>query len=564
MAADNPTPPILQGPGAKERKYDRQLRLWAAQGQEALEAAHILLINSGPGVVGVETLKNLILPGIGQFTILDPERVTEADLGVNFFLTEEGLDKPRAESTCRLLNELNPDVKGHAISEVRQSMSLRFLTNGYQSVESFFSRPDVLSPFSLILAVLPLPSSTLDAVSSHVSKTNIPAFYIHSVGFYGSFTVQLPAAFPIVDTHPDPATTTDLRLLEAWPALQEYAEQQTERLQQMDDDDHGHVPYLLLLLHYLQKWRAEHDGQPPTTYKEKTSFRDLVRSGSRTSSSGDPDENYEEAASAVLKTINPSIPSSSVKGIFSASECQNLTHDSPSFWLIANAIHTFYTIHSVLPLPGGLPDMKAKSADYITLQQIYKSKARADVVEVTKTVRGLEASLKVSTPTPQVEIDAFCKSAGYIKLLRGRPPQVVSISASRPYVSWGDRATWVAGQLSDKESLMYLYISMLAYDAYLASRGDKEARYDAEAVTLIANAIIEDLGVQMDEETQEVTDNYVAEIVRAQGGELHNTSSLLGGMVAQEVIKAVTGQYVPIDNVCVWDGVGSQTAVFRL
>jgi amyloid beta precursor protein binding protein 1 len=57
------TPPILHGPSEKERKYDRQLRLWAASGQVALESANILLVNSGCGTVGVETLKNLVLPG---------------------------------------------------------------------------------------------------------------------------------------------------------------------------------------------------------------------------------------------------------------------------------------------------------------------------------------------------------------------------------------------------------------------------------------------------------------------------------------------------------------------
>lgn len=57
------TPPILHGPTEKEKKYDRQLRLWAASGQAALESANILLVNSGAGTVGVETLKNLVLPG---------------------------------------------------------------------------------------------------------------------------------------------------------------------------------------------------------------------------------------------------------------------------------------------------------------------------------------------------------------------------------------------------------------------------------------------------------------------------------------------------------------------
>src|SRR5699024_7414805 len=57
------TPPTLHGPSDKERKYDRQLRLWAASGQAALESSHVLLINSGGGTVGVEALKNLVLPG---------------------------------------------------------------------------------------------------------------------------------------------------------------------------------------------------------------------------------------------------------------------------------------------------------------------------------------------------------------------------------------------------------------------------------------------------------------------------------------------------------------------
>lgn len=60
---EDKTPPVLRGPSEKQKKYDRQLRLWAENGQDALEKAHILLLNSGSGTVGVETLKNLVLPG---------------------------------------------------------------------------------------------------------------------------------------------------------------------------------------------------------------------------------------------------------------------------------------------------------------------------------------------------------------------------------------------------------------------------------------------------------------------------------------------------------------------
>lgn len=124
------TPPSLQsGPTSKEKRYDRQLRLWGASGQQALEEAHVLLVNPslrdeqagttlGTGVVGVEALKNLVLPGIGNYTIADDATVSEEDLGVNFFLEEGSLGKSRADETCKLLQELNPDVKGNFISKV--------------------------------------------------------------------------------------------------------------------------------------------------------------------------------------------------------------------------------------------------------------------------------------------------------------------------------------------------------------------------------------------------------------------------------------------------------------
>lgn len=118
MAKEGLTPPILQGLTAKEKKYDRQLRLWAASGQAALENAKVLLLNSGSGVVGVETLKNLILPGVGSFTIVDETNVSELDLGINFFLEESSLGRWRAEETRKFLQELNPEVKIIALKGV--------------------------------------------------------------------------------------------------------------------------------------------------------------------------------------------------------------------------------------------------------------------------------------------------------------------------------------------------------------------------------------------------------------------------------------------------------------
>lgn len=54
------------------------------------------------------------------------------------------------------------------------------------------------------------------------------------------------------------------------------------------------------------------------------------------------------------------------------------------------------------------------------------------------------------------------------------------------------------------------------------------------------------------------------EVARSKGGELHNISAAVGGMVAQEIIKIVTQQYIPIDNACIYDGIESKCQVIRL
>lgn len=54
-------------------------RLWGDHGQQALETAHICVINATS--LGTEVLKSLVLPGIGSFTIIDGGKVREEDIG---------------------------------------------------------------------------------------------------------------------------------------------------------------------------------------------------------------------------------------------------------------------------------------------------------------------------------------------------------------------------------------------------------------------------------------------------------------------------------------------------
>ncbi|RAL15770.1 NEDD8-activating enzyme E1 regulatory subunit [Aspergillus homomorphus CBS 101889] len=552
-------PGALVGPSSKERKYDRQLRLWAASGQQALEEARVLLVNSdGPwgkqstgvsGVVGVETLKNLVLPGIGGFTIVDPAVVTEPDLGVNFFLEEDSLGKSRAQETCRLLRELNPDVDGNFESK---------------PVAELLQDPEFLPQFKLVLVSGPVNRAMLSELRSAAKALGIPVLYTRSVGFYSTFSLQLPAAFPIVETHPDPESTQDLRLLNPWPELAASLTS-ISNLETMDDHQHGHVPYILLLLHYLEKWKETHDGNVPSNYKEKTAFRDLVRSGARTDNPEGGEENYDEAVAAVLKSLNPFTLRSSIREIFEMDECTKLTSTSANFWLIASAIREFYNKHSVLPLPGSLPDMKAQSADYISLQNIYKTKARKDTAEVIENVRRLEA---LHSPRPakiaDKDIETFCKNAAHIKVIHGRDlPQldgeVHTLKAIR-------------NALSDPESLISVFLGYDVLDSIITDIQTDKQSEDALDSTLaweagvdrVMRSLTSEASAAVDEGTRQRIIQATQELRRTQGGELHNVSALTGGLVAQEALKVMTRQYVPLDNTCVFDGIRSRSEMYRL
>ena len=78
--------------------------------------AHCILL--GASSAGTETLKNLVLPGIGKITIVDSGKVCEQDLGNNFFVTIEDVGKNKAQVLLENLLELNPeDVTGEAINK---------------------------------------------------------------------------------------------------------------------------------------------------------------------------------------------------------------------------------------------------------------------------------------------------------------------------------------------------------------------------------------------------------------------------------------------------------------
>lgn len=155
-----------------------ECRIWAASGQAALESARILVVSSS--ATSTSILKNLVLPGIGHFSILDSAITTPADAGNNFFLNaRESIGKPRAQEAVPLLRELNESVQGEAVLK-----DVKDLLGTEQG-------KDWLTGFSIVIAHN-LDKPTLEELSALLwsNPEGPPLVTVRSAGFLAEFHIQ--------------------------------------------------------------------------------------------------------------------------------------------------------------------------------------------------------------------------------------------------------------------------------------------------------------------------------------------------------------------------------------
>eukprot|EP00658_Telonema_sp_P-2_P013239 TRINITY_DN15010_c0_g2_i6.p1 TRINITY_DN15010_c0_g2~~TRINITY_DN15010_c0_g2_i6.p1 ORF type:complete len:1161 (-),score=378.85 TRINITY_DN15010_c0_g2_i6:31-3513(-) len=95
-------------------KFSRQIGAYGLEAMLKLVKMKVLVV--GVRGVGIEVCKNTALAGVAAMTLHDPEPVAIQDLGTNFFLTEEDLNRPRAEVCAVKVQDLNDSCTVEATS----------------------------------------------------------------------------------------------------------------------------------------------------------------------------------------------------------------------------------------------------------------------------------------------------------------------------------------------------------------------------------------------------------------------------------------------------------------
>uniref|UniRef100_A0A6M2DU04 NEDD8-activating enzyme E1 regulatory subunit n=1 Tax=Xenopsylla cheopis TaxID=163159 RepID=A0A6M2DU04_XENCH len=524
MSSPGPKSPEMSD---KSKKYDRQIRLWGENGQSLLEQARICVINAT--ALGCEIVKGLVLPGIGGFTIVDEKTVTEEDVGCNFFLELNSIGQSRAQACARLLLELNPDVRGDYVDESPEQLLEK--------------NPDFFRNFNVVIATA-LSEKTTILLSDHLWQLDIPFIVCRSMGFIGSIRLQLKE-LTIVESHPD-NKSSDLRLIEPFEALQKHF-QKTNLSPK--------TPWIEILYHYLEIWRKSNDGHVPTTYKEKSELRDLIKAGMTAD-----EENYEEAIRAVNSNLGGGKATSDIRKILDDNSCINLTRKSTPFWVMAHALRKFELKEGKgwLPVEGVIPDMTADTKSYIALQQVYKDQFNYDVEIVMKYVQDLiqELDLPVDYVTEQ-DVKIFCRNANSLHLVRGTK---ISDEYDKSTV-----ASTVASGLENPGSLMEHYVTLRATEKFLLEYGvlpgECQVKVEPDAARLKAcvSKLISDWGC-----AAIPREDLSHELCRYGGSEIHSVSAFIGGCATQEVIKIITKQFKPLHNTFIYDAITSATETLVL
>lgn len=366
---------------------------------------------------------------------------------------------------------------------------------------------------------------------------------------------------PVIETHPE-NPFPDLRLDVPFPSLQNYAKEID--LDAMDHQQHSHTPYLVLLMKAIAKWREE-DGRDessfPEKYAEKKEIKEILKRMRKPDEKGrDDEENFQEAINAVNTAVLRSQIPPETRDLLAEAEKKDLNRrpDNAEFWTLCKALRRFIDYTGFLPLRGSLPDMTADTERYIQVQNIFHKKAAEDAKEMSRLAE--EVAKSYGRPPPgQEAVHKFCRNAGFLRL----------ISLYDEYSTEGSRVDVIRKAMEEGDQLMSWYLVYRATERFCSEKGrypgtngipveldDKDLRNRVRV-----------LGKEMRMEglvEKAVTDDMVTEMCRYGAAELHPMASLLGGIAAHEVVKVITGQYVPLNNTFVFDGNSDNGATFEL
>jgi ubiquitin-activating enzyme E1 len=148
-----------------ESLYSRQLYVYGKESMQTLNQSKVLISNING--LGLEIAKCIILAGVKKVMLHDVNLTQYQDLTTNYYLTQEDINKNRALSCCKKLQELNPYVE--------------VLVNAQ---DILLNQEELLKNFNT-LVLCDYPQETIKRINQMTRKNNIKLITCSTYGLVG-------------------------------------------------------------------------------------------------------------------------------------------------------------------------------------------------------------------------------------------------------------------------------------------------------------------------------------------------------------------------------------------
>ncbi|MES1910191.1 MAG: hypothetical protein MHM6MM_002835 [Cercozoa sp. M6MM] len=557
------------------RKYDRQIRLWGVHGQRSIESSHTVVL--GSGALASETLKNLVLPNMGEFTVVDDAVTSPVDLSNNFFVCDDDLDKPRAEAVCAALLEMNPDASGKAFAKSPLAL--------IESELAFFDE-------ATLVVACEMWGAPLRRLADYLFKRHIPLLVARTNGLIGQVRLCVPE-HTVIESHGDgdrKDLCVDAKRLAEFDELRAFCDRFSIN-SDASDYEHAHVPMLVILAKVSQEWHQQHGGKPSTA-EEKEEFKRLIKRYRRS----DAELNFDEALANAYKVWAPPVDFAvtdvlsravdKVAAIDGSTTGETLPSQHDLFWLQALALRRFQEAHDgLLPVSADIPDMQCDTQTYLSLKKVptpvppcyihinlcfakvFAERAKRDCAQFLLLVQQVlqERNLPASALSEQ-DMRHFFK---HHRFLQASDYTSLDSEYASGKVDLDDIGTWDGRDANEDTGMPVvphtsdwyaaLRVAELFFEREGRLPGSEDAKYqeDLKKVSALARECSQHWDC-------EVSDDCVRELCRYGGAQLHNIGALLGGVTSQAALKLVTRQYIPLNNCFLFNGIHGIAATLRL
>ncbi|POW19950.1 hypothetical protein PSHT_04107 [Puccinia striiformis] len=527
--------PTSERPDRQTQLFDRQLRLWKSLGQQQIEEAAVKICDCS--ATSAQIAKNLVLAGVKMIDTFDDKIVRQSDIGHHFFLNQSSLGKNRSKEFSRLLNEL----PGKSYADYNEELLDANYFEGFDDLHGFWG-------WQAHICVR-LVEDHEEVTSRYCWDFYVPTIMVQTCGLVASIRLQI-RELGVIPTESD--SSADLRLDCPFPTLSEFVN--SFEMEKMDDHEHAHIPAVVIIIHFLEIFKSQHDGCLPKDSTQRDELKEMILAEKRNSD----EENFDEAVGMIWKACQPTKVPEHIEELFKDPHCDKMPWHDRGFWLLRILIINYR-------YPEVLPDMKSDTKNYTKLQSIYREQALEDLETFKECLETVEETIGEHSRTEEENqtdvghyaegpehdlseemVESFVKNSAHIRLVRGSEsferPKGLSLQFAKECEAGNEdyTVTWY-----------------LAFEALSDYRSKNKGEYpgmregqeeeDFDTLSEIVFDYLKGLGWnQSDTSLPEKLEKALKEMIRSAGSELPQISSLVGGMVSQEVLKLITDSMIKI------------------